>query len=91
MIFDQTCKTNDSNSTLPYNKTDTRDGDDEVAPYYYVDDTHLSGNNDENVNSNEREDAPKKKYVGDKAVVGFVPSHLQVRRGAKKKISKKKN
>lgn len=45
----------------------------EVAPYYYPDEP-------KKIEENEVKQAPKKKYTGDKAVVGFVPSNLQVRR-----------
>ena len=80
------------NTDAAYDTADLNDGDGEVAPYYYGDDTNLGNNDANNTTSKEQKEViPKKKYVGDKAVVGFVPSHLQVRRGVKKKTSKKNN
>lgn len=66
------------------------DDDNYVAPYYYNDEMG-SGNIGHSNGELEKEKVspPKKKYDGDMAVVGFVPSHLQVRRGIKKNASTK--
>ena len=67
--------------------------DDNVAPYYYVDDDNDKNKKDNTAHdNNELKDdttveAPKKKFKGDQALVGFVPSNLQVRRRGKKKSS----
>ena len=50
----------------------------EVAPYYYPDEPNKK-------DEKETKQEPKKKYTGDKAVVGFVPSNLQVRRSKNSK------
>lgn len=57
---------------------------DEVVPYYFPENDTVTYDE----SNNNAENAPaKKKYSGDKAVVGFVPSHL---RRTKKKTSKTK-
>ena len=47
----------------------------EVAPYYYPEEHQTQ------IAETELKPVPKKKYTGDKAIVGLVPTNLQVRRG----------
>ncbi len=75
------------NEAYEYPNTDAAYDDNDnnfVAPYYFVDDKESKNNKVDNTNEREVV-SEKKKYDGDKAVIGFVPSNLQVRRGAKKK------
>jgi len=65
-----------------------------VAPYPNTDDVAFGATNDEQQSDGQGAmppiEAKKKEFEGDKAVVGFVPSHLRVKRGVVAKKSTKK-
>ena len=70
------------NTDSAYDNAHLNEGD-TVAPYCFDAEDYLGAPGVKDIDQNVIKE--KKKYKGDKEVVSFIPSHLQVKRGKKKK------